>query len=36
MHINITGNTDFIYQNELGKSCFRHDMAYGKSNCLQK
>ena len=26
-----TGNTDFIYRNELDKSCFQHDMAYGKS-----
>ena len=21
-----TGNTDFIYRNELDKACFRHDM----------
>ena len=27
-----TGNTDFIYKNELDKVCFQHDMAYGKSN----
>ena len=26
-----TGNTDFIYRYELGKACFEHDMAYGKS-----
>ena len=26
-----TGNTDFIYKNELDKACFQHDMAYGKS-----
>ena len=26
-----TGNTDFIYRNELDKACFHHDMAYGKS-----
>ena len=26
-----TGNTDFIYRNELGKACFQDDMAYGKS-----
>ena len=26
-----TGNTDFIYKNELDKGCFQHDMAYGKS-----
>ena len=24
-----TGNTDFIYKNELDKACFQHDMAYG-------
>ena len=22
-----TGNTDFIYKNELDKACFQHDMA---------
>ena len=26
-----TGNTDFIYKNELDKACFQHDMVYGKS-----
>ena len=26
-----TGNTDFIYKNGLGKACFQHYMAYGKS-----
>ena len=26
-----TGNTDFIYRNELDKACFQHDMAYGKT-----
>ena len=26
-----TGNTVFIYSNELHKACFQHDMAYGKS-----
>ena len=31
-----TGNTDFIYKNELGKACFQHDMAYGKSKDLIK
>ena len=25
-----TGNTDFVYRNELDKACFQHDMAYGK------
>ena len=29
-----TGNTDFIYKNELDKACFQHDMAYGKSKHL--
>ena len=31
-----TGNTDFIYRNELDKACFQHDMAYGKSKYLAK
>ena len=26
-----TGNTDFVYRNELDKACFEHDMVYGKS-----
>ena len=26
-----TRNTEFIYKNVLGKACFQHDMAYGKS-----
>ena len=25
-----TGNSDFIYKNELDKACFQHDVAYGK------
>ena len=25
-----TGNSDFIYRDELDKACFQHDMAYGK------
>ena len=29
-----TGNTDFIYRNELDKACFQHDIAYGKSKDL--
>ena len=29
-----TGNTDFIYKNELDKACFQHDIAYGKSKDL--
>ena len=31
-----TGNTDFIYRNELDKACFQHDMAYGKFKDLIK
>ena len=31
-----TGNTDFIYKNELDEACFQHDMAYGKSKDLVK
>ena len=31
-----TGNTDFIYKNELDKACFQHDMAYGKSKDVDK
>ena len=31
-----TGNTDFIYKNDLDKACFQHDMAYGKSKDLMK
>ena len=31
-----TGNTDFIYKNELDKACFQHGMAYGKSKDLVK
>ena len=30
------GNTDFIYRNELDKTCFQHDMAYGKLKKLSK
>ena len=26
-----TGNTNFIYKNELDKACLQHDMAHGKS-----
>ena len=25
-----TGDTNYIYKNELDKACFQHDMAYGK------
>ena len=31
-----TGNTYFIYKNELDKACFQHDMAHGKSKDLIK
>ena len=31
-----TGNTNFIYENELDKTCFEHDMAYGKTKDLLK
>ena len=31
-----SGNTDFIYKNELDKACFQHHMAYGKSKDLVK
>ena len=31
-----SGNTDFIYKNELDEACFQHDMAYGKSKDLVK
>ena len=33
---NETGNTDFIYKNELDKACFRHDMVYGDFKDLAK
>ena len=31
-----TGNTDFIFKNELDKACFQDDMAYGKTKDLAK
>ena len=31
-----TENTDFIYENELDKASFQHDMTYGKSKYLAK
>ena len=31
-----TGNTDYIYKNDLHKACFEHDMAYGKVKDLAK
>ena len=29
-----TGNTHFIYKNELDQACFQHDMSYGKAKDL--
>ena len=31
-----TGDTDFIYKNELDKTCFQHDMAYSKKKGFNK
>ena len=31
-----TGNTDYIYKNELDKACFQHDMVYGDFKDLAK
>ena len=31
-----TGDTNYIYRTELDKTCFQHDMAYGKSRDLEK
>ena len=31
-----TGNTNFIYRNELDKACFQHGMAYERSKDLPK
>ena len=31
-----TGDTSYIYKNELDKSCFQHDMAYGDFKDLTK
>ena len=31
-----TGNTDFVYKNDLDIACFQHDMAYGKSKDLAR
>ena len=25
-----TGNTNYIYKNDIDKACFQHDMAHGK------
>ena len=31
-----TGDTNYIYKNELDNACFQHDMAYGKFKELEK
>ena len=31
-----TGDTNYSYKNELDKTCFQHDMAYGKNKGLEK
>ena len=31
-----TGDTSSVYQNDLDKACFQHDMAYGKHKDLKK
>ena len=31
-----TGDTNYIYKNELDKACFQHDMAYGKYKDLER
>ena len=31
-----TGKLNYIYKNDLGKACFRHDMAYNKYNDLER
>ena len=31
-----TGNTDYIYKNDLNKACFQHDMAYGEYKDLNE
>ena len=31
-----TGNTDFVFRNQLDRACFDYDMAYGKSKDLAK
>ena len=34
--IKITGDTKYIYRNELDKTCFQRDMAYGDVKDLAK
>ena len=31
-----TGDSRYIYKNELGKACFQHDMTYGDFKDLEK
>ena len=31
-----TGDSRYIYKNELGEACFQHDMAYGDFKDLKK
>ena len=31
-----TGDTSYIYKNELDKACFQHDMAYGDFKVLKR
>ena len=31
-----TGDTDYIYKNELDTACFQHDMAYGDFKDLKR
>ena len=31
-----TGDTNYIYRNELNKACFQHDMAYGDFKDLKR
>ena len=31
-----TGDTKYIYRNELDKACFQHDMAYGDFKDLKR
>ena len=33
---NKTGDSRYIYQNELDKACFQHDMAYGDFEDLNR
>ena len=31
-----TGDTSYIYNNDLDKACFQHDMAYGDFKDLER